>query len=364
MSINQIYHTYFERIAQLFEGERITRIRNFTWLMVGIFLSKSVQLNKIGLKIPGEAKEQSVVRRLGRFLCDPGFNPRTIYEPIAKDWLKALATSQGRMMLIIDGTRVGFGQQMIMVAAAYQHRALPIAWTWIPGTKGHANVKVQIELLSYVRSLLPKNKRVILAGDSGFRSGRLWKILSKWGWQYALRVTESTLVATTYRGDWKPLRDLLNKPGQRVWLDQVYLTETHRQRTNLLAHWQRGEKTPWFIATNLPSATLAFRAYRRRMWIEEMFGDWKKHGFDFASTHVRHPERLSILTLAIALLYLWLVFDGIKLVKNGFSKLVDRNDRRDLSIFQIGLRWLERCFKNCSPFSLSFVFPLGKLSGS
>jgi len=42
------------------------------------------------------------------------------------------------------------------------------------------------------------------------------------------------------------------------------------------------------------------------------------------------------------LLYVWTVSAGIKTVRNGQRNLVDRNDRRDLSIFQIGLRSIER----------------------
>ncbi len=42
--------------------------------------------------------------------------------------------------------------------------------------------------------------------------------------------------------------------------------------------------------------------YVRRMWIEEMFGDMKKHGFDLESTMLRHFLRLSRLTLAVVLL--------------------------------------------------------------
>lgn len=364
MSINQLYDIWFVRISQLLPGERITRIRNFTWLVIGIFLSKSVQLSQISLKIPGEAKEVSTIRRLSRFLCTPGFIARLVYEPIVRAWLKALAGSQGQVQLVIDGTQIGFGQQLIMVSASYHHRALPIAWTWVPGTKGNSPLKVHIQLLSYVRSLLPANKPVRLVGDSGFRSAKLWRIMEKWGWKYALRITENTLLRMTYQGTWQPIAGLLTKPGRRIWLKQVYLTEAHRHCTNLLAHWQRGQKEPWFLATNLPSAELAFRAYRRRMWIEEMFGDWKRHGFDFQSTHVRHPERLSVLTLAIALLYIWLMFDGIKLVRSGKSSWVDRSDRRDLSIFQIGLRWIERCLTNSIPFSVSFLLPRWKLSGS
>jgi hypothetical protein len=43
------------------------------------------------------------------------------------------------------------------------------------------------------------------------------------------------------------------------------------------------------------------------MWIEEMFADFKGHGFDLESTQLRHFERLSRLTLAVAMLYVWLV---------------------------------------------------------
>jgi hypothetical protein len=91
------------------------------------------------------------------------------------------------------------------------------------------------------------------------------------------------------------------------------------------------------------------------MWIEEMFGDLKRHGFDLESTMLRHFERLSRLTLAVALLYVWLVSAGTRTVRNGLRHLVDRADRRDLSIFQIGLRYLERCVINDIPFHVILV---------
>ena len=82
------------------------------------------------------------------------------------------------------------------------------------------------------------------------------------------------------------------------------------------------------------------------MWIDEMFGDFKKHGFDLESTRLRRFLPLSRLTLAIALLYVWLVTFGSQTIKNGKRRLVDRSDRRDLSIFRIGFDMLERCLVN------------------
>ena len=38
MPINELYHTWFMKIKQLQPTERITRIRNFAWLIVGMYL--------------------------------------------------------------------------------------------------------------------------------------------------------------------------------------------------------------------------------------------------------------------------------------------------------------------------------------
>jgi hypothetical protein len=86
-----------------------------------------------------------------------------------------------------------------------------------------------------------------------------------------------------------------------------------------------------------------------------MFGDLKKHGFDLESTMLHDFLRLSRLTLAVAFLYVWLISVGGRTIQAGLRHLVDRKDRRDLSIFQIGLRFTQRRITNA--FSISV--PLG-----
>jgi hypothetical protein len=85
-----------------------------------------------------------------------------------------------------------------------------------------------------------------------------------------------------------------------------------------------------------------------------MFGDFKKHGFDLEKTKLCHFQSLSRLTLAVAILYVWLVSVGTQTIRSGDRHLVDRKDRRDLCIFQIGLRSIERCLTN----DLAFKIPL------
>jgi len=363
MSINHLYHTWFDQIKQLRPGERVTRQRNLAWLLVGIFQSKSVHLSKIALKIPGNAKTPSITRRLSRFLDNPAIRVREWYEPVARNVLQAMADTVGEVRLIADGTKVGFGHQLLMVAVAFRRRAIPIAWTWVRKSRGHSSAAKQLALLAYVRQLIPAGTPVLLVGDSEFGAVEVIRQLEIWKWWYVLRQKANHQVKLGESG-WQRFGDLIERPGQSRWLGHGLLTAEHAHPTHLLAHWKTGEKEPWLLATNLPSRRETLRAYRRRMWIEEMFGDMKGNGFDLESTHLRHFLRLSRLTLAVVLLYVWLISTGSRAIKNGQRHLVDRAERRDLSIFQIGLRWVERRLTNALPVSIR-LRPVygGKLSG-
>lgn len=345
MPINELYHTWFGRIGQLWPFLRVTQRQNLAWLLVGICQGRSVHLNDIAEQIPGQAKLVSQTRRLSRFLDNRAVRVRKLYAPIAKALLAAAAKT-GEVRLIVDATKIGFGHQLLIVALAYRKRALPIAWTWVRGRVGHSSSVKQLALLAYVHRLLPEDARVLLVGDCEFGAIELLRHLDRWQWRYVLRQPASHLIDLTLHNHWQRFGDVLDEPGQSVWLGKGFLTQEHVYPVNLLAHWEKGEEAPWLLATNLTTRRVTLRAYQRRPWIEEMFGDMKTHGFDLESTHLRHFLRLSRLTLAVALLYVWLVAYGAHAIKNGQRHLVDRRDRRDLCIFQIGWRLMKRRLVN------------------
>lgn len=157
------------------------------------------------------------------------------------------------------------------------------------------------------------------------------------------------------RCDDQRLDSLVKKPGQTQWLESCLLTVKYAYPVNFLAYWKPGEKDPWLLATNLSCSQATRRAYSRRMWIEETFGDMKSNGFDLESTHLRHFLRLSRLTLAVVLLYVWLLAFGSQVIKSGQRYLVDRKDRRDHSIFRIGRNMAERRIINGTKLRISFA---------
>lgn len=164
---------------------------------------------------------------------------------------------------------------------------------------------------------------------------------------------------------WRALGDLIERRGETKWLERARLTQLHAHETNLVLHWQKGEKEPWLLATKLPTPKEALKGYRRRrMWIEAMFADFKRQGFDLESTHLRHFGKLSRLTLAVSMVYVWLVVYGAEVIKRGQRKLVDGKDRRDQSLFRIGGNMLDRCLtQGKRPFIRLVPNSLPKLSG-
>ena len=353
MPTNHLYHTWMQRICELRPGQRMTQVRNFVWLIIGIYQSRSVYLSRIAGKIPGPAKLLSTTRRLSRFLDNPAIRVREWYESVAREWLETQFRHIGEIRLIVDGTKIGFGHQLLIVCLAYRKRAIPIAWTWVKHVRGHSTAAKQLALLAYVRQLIPGGATVFLVGDCEFGAVTVLRQLDRWHWCYVLRQKTDTGVWLNEKRGWQAFGSYIHGPGQSIWLGRGCLTAKQIYPVNLLVHWKTGEKEPWCLATNLPDRCMTLAYYARRMWIEEMFGDLKKHGFDLECTMLRHFERLSRLTLAVALIYVWLVSIGTRTVRDGLRNLVDRTDRRDLSIFQIGLRFIERCVTNALIFRIT-----------
>jgi len=299
--------------------------------------------------MPGKAKLLSFVQRLSRWLANPAIDVRTWYEPIARSWLASQANHLQQVRLIVDGTKVGFAHQWLIVSLAYRKRAIPLAWTWVKHVKGHATAKAPLALLAYIRSLLPKGIAVLLVGDCEFGAVEVLQQLDRWHWDYVLRQKGRTHVCISGQTEWHDFGSWMEKSGRSMWLGRGWLTQSKIYPVNLLVHWKVGEDEPWCLATSLPDRHMTLQAYARRMWIEEMFGDLKSHGFDLECTMLRHADKLSRLTLAVALLYVWSISIGTKTIQNSQRDQVDRKDRRDLSIFQIGLRFIERLLINSIP---------------
>ena len=350
-----LYDMWFRQMRKLLPNERVTRVRIAAYMIVGLYLGGSAHLSGMARRLKLSAKLNSTIDRFRRFLDNEAFDVRAWYRPTVMRLLSE-AAKQGQVRLIIDGSKVSANHQLLMVALAYRKRALPVGWTWVPYPRGHSTTRVQVELLEYVHDLLPSEAQVLLVGDCEFGAVEIAQLADAWRWQYVLRKKGDTKVLVRQgRPRWCAFADLVTQRDKRVWFERAVVSLKHLYHTKLLGYWRRGEKEPWLLMTNLTQPGDTTRAYRRRMWIEEMFGDWKGHGVEIETTRLRQVARLSRLVFLVAIFYLWPVARGSQTIKAGLRHLVDRRDRRDHSVYRIGSYMLDRLMAHNSTFGLRLI---------
>ncbi len=355
IAIPRLYSILLERVLPLVGQWCDSQMTNLILLMMGLYRGRSVHLTRIASKIPSSARKLSTVERLRRFLSNEAIEVHEVYDPVAQELLRRAGRS-GQIRLVIDASKVGFGHQLLMVSLCYRRRTLPLVWTWIGHKKGHSLTRTQIALLREVKAWLDDSLQVVLLGDSEFGRTLLLEELNFWGWHYVLRQSGHNLVWLKDEPGWRTLDSLAVRGGGVGWYPHAVLTRDSAYPTHLVTFWKSSFKEPWLLATNLPCPALALHLYSRRMWIEEMFGDIKDNGFDLEATHLRSADRLNRLTLAVCLLFVWLVALGVAITQLGLAALVDRKDRRDLSFFRRGFDWLDRVLDLHNPLPPGF-FP-------
>lgn len=325
-------------------GRTGQRVRNEALLVLGLVVGKAVHLGHIVRAWPVASKDPSLVNRLRRFLDNAQVDSRTGYRPVVAPILQQLAGQPSR--LVLDVPPVGLNHRMTMVGVQYRGRTLPLIWEVFEGTKGHVGFQTHIRLLRRLKDWLPADSPVEVVADAGYESLSFLRWLSRQHWQFVIRLTGRTLVSTDGE-HWTKLRHLSLEPGQTRVLGWVRVTAKHNCGwLYLVAHWAQGEDEVWYLVSNrqMPPAQW-LRLYARRMWIEEMFGDMKGHGFNLQASHLEDAQRMNRLLLGLCIAYLWLFSIGSWVVKNGFRHWIDVKSRRDKSYFRLGLDWLARALR-------------------
>ena len=348
-----LYHKVKERFRQWLPKERITRIRNMTLLVVGLYQSKAIHLSKIVRTWPLGGKDPSLVNRLWRFLDNPRVDVRDWYHPLAEQIVQSFA---GRRMFIpVDTTKVGFNHRLLTIGVAFKKRVLPLAWSVERGEKGHTSQGTQIGLFRYVARLLPKSTNVWVLGDTEFQSLALLRWIRKQGWNFVMRVRGHVKVRGSGQS-WVKINELAIQEGQTRYMGWVRVTQEHDAGWYwLILHWEEGEDEPWYLLSNRSGKRRLINYYRRRMWTEELYADVKGHGFDLEATHLKDSERINRLVLAVFIAFVWLITLGSWVVKRGYRHYIDHKSRRDKSYFRLGWDWVARCFRLNQPVRVRFV---------
>src|SRR5215211_6128769 len=355
MRPQEVWQRWEAELRGLLEGVGIWQRRALAVFSLGVALAKHCGLARAAAVVPGVALVPSITRRFERFLASERLDVVAVRSAVAARvleaargqtvWLALDETHQGRTE---TGARLG----MLALRLVYRERAIPLAWVcYRPGAAPAALPVLIGRLIDEVAVLLPPDARVVLMTDRGLSWPSLFDRCRRVGWSCLCRVQRRTRVRTA-DGHYGTIGDLAPRPGTR-WQGRgrAFLKAGWRD-LGIVAVWRRGDEQPGLLVTDLRPAWVRCAQYRHRMDEEESFRDDKSSGFDWDASRVREPAHMDRLLLVLQLAALFVLVQGVFVLRHGLRRVLERPDRRTLS-----LRWLDRARSHLVPLDPSLTLP-------
>ncbi len=343
----RLYHTVIRAIGSTCPTQRITQARNLAWFIVGIVVAAHCQLTQIAPHVPWDGNRDSIIQRLRRVLMNPRLTVRTLYGPTVGYVLRWLTTGRP-LILVIDRTTIRADLNILLIGVAFRGRVLPLVWK-VQQKQGSFQLRYVQAALRFIAWWTPARAAMWVVGDREFQDVALQIFVrDTLHWHFVQRVDQNLWIYPRGRRAFK-LNTCGLQPGQFRSFGRVRITRQRFGWVELIGYWQPAEDEPWYLISDRTLGRQAVGVYRRRFWIEEMFRDFKSHGWDLEASRLRSPARLERLLLIIALAYVWLVNIGVAVVKRGLRYRLDRRAGRTLSYFRLGWDWLKRLLAHYQP---------------
>jgi Transposase DDE domain len=346
-SCDELYNRLMQTVQPLVRVSNRKQLANWMWIVVGILQANAIALSCIATHLPQAVLAESRVTLIRRWLMNFHVDVWAFYQPILAKVLAGWEAAS--VYIVLDGVMV-FGNhwQVFRLSLVHGCRAIPLVWTVVPG-KGLTKVeRLEAMLTQAAQFLRPRVNHIVFLADRGFRDCDWAKLCQKLRWDYVIRVQSNTFV-TLRTGHTCHITELKVMPAQRRYFQNIWLTQAAKWCANLTVTWSAGDDQhpPEILAviSSQPASRARLREYALRMQIEQSFRDDKSSGFDLAHTRLQHADRVERLLLAVAVATLWCHELGEHVLSEGedLRREIDPGFARELSLFQLGLRWLQRC---------------------
>lgn len=340
----QLLHRWTTQLQGLVLIARITQLRTWAALSLGLAWSGEIALLKIAATVPGSATDLSRVRAFRRWLANPKVQVEWLWPPV----LRALLAGRREVRLVFDPTPQAGHATLLIVGIVVHKRILPVAWRAVPQQQRWPERQIGLlrALCQMVAAALPTDAQVTLLVDRGITSAAVIDLCHDLGWHFVFRLTATATQSATARlldGTTCPVWSLVPTQGGH-WYGTVALFQAASWRTvQLTIVWACTEDEPWLLLSDLSAGRARQRDYRCRVHCEATYLDSKSRGWRLEASKLTHLDRLDRFVLAFALALWWAELLGLRVIRSGLRHRFDRTDRRDLSLLRLGRRWLAWC---------------------
>ena len=321
---------------------RKSRLESFCALVVGVLLSRTVNLSHLACLFPTRATIASNDRRLQRFFAQVILDG----SQLARVIVRIVGLGSGPWLLALDRTCWKFGQHdinVLMLAIIRNGIAIPVMWD-VLDRAGTSTTAQRSALLSRFCAVLGEAAIAGLIADREF-IGRAWMTaLAERDIPFILRIKDTFHVRLA-DGRHCQVRSLFRKVsvgGRRYIHEDCRLgsRDSSLGPPLKLAATRLVSGDLLVVATNT-DPKIALAHYRRRWEIETLFAATKTRGFNLEDTHIVHPDRISKLLAVLAVAFAFAHATGEWPAKHR-PIIINTHKRRAQSIFRVGFDLLRK----------------------
>ena len=333
-------------LAQNFSGKmNLARIKFFGLFLCALCKVQTVSFEKLSTAFESQARRESSLRRIQRFMAEYVLDSDLIARFIFK-----LLPHQPPYRLAMDRTNWKFGEKNINVltlAVVYQGVAIPILFSMLD-KRGNSHTNERIRIINRYIELFGIQTIDCLLADREF-VGEYWvKYLNNSRIEYYIRIRENFYVddprtGNRFKAFWA-FNDL--KCGECRFLHRIH--RVNGQLCYLSASKVKNKEgipeLQIIISFNKPEN--AQQVYRDRWQIETAFKSLKSSGFNIEATHLTDLERIEKLFSIVMVAFAWAYVVGVFANENIKPIRILKHGKKAKSLLKYGLEMIATVLLN------------------
>lgn len=306
VKVNQILPIMQEHFRK---SMNLARKKLMALLIHALCVVQTVSLHKLAAAMPADAKRNSNMRRLQRFLSQYALNLDLMARMIF-----SLLPVRDKLVLSMDRTNWKFGDfniNILMLGVTYKGIAFPLIFSLMP-KRGNSKWTERKELMERFGRMFGYECVDCLVADREFIGKEWFGWLNSMGIRYYIRIRQNFRIINPKSGERIRAWHLFNsvRLGEVLVYDKLYvLNGEYVYLAGARLKNSRGvPELQILVCFNHPQ--YAIETYKERWQIETLFRAMKSSGFNIEDTHLRDMERISRLVAMVCVALAWAYLVG------------------------------------------------------
>ncbi len=320
----------------------LARLKFLSFFVLSLCTVMTVSFTQIAKSFEGNAKKDSKVRKIQRFISDFEFD----YLQWAVFLVDLIQIPQP-YRLLMDRTNWqvgGFDINILMISIAYKRISVPVLFILLDNKGGNSKTYQRTLLIDRFIMLFGVESIEYIAADREF-IGKQWiEYFQKKRIRFFIRIKENAVVSTKTK---KKARDWFSNLNlnEAKWLPKAQTIYGCKVYVCGLRKLNERAKSPkkeeeYVILISLTLDYQALEKYKVRWEIETMFKAFKTHGFNVEDTNLQEIDRVKKLIALVSLAFCWCYLIGILEIQEGKIIPIRKHGRPQYTIFYFGLELL------------------------